>query len=127
MGVQITCVADGALLNFMHVMDICTIFGNALDNALESVIMLTDPQKRLIHVTVSAQRSFVSIQVLNYCEQEIKKEADGMPKTTKSDKKNHGFGLKSIRYAVEKYGGSVVVNLNKNWFELRILIPEQSR
>ena len=76
MGVQITCVADGALLNFMHVMDICTIFGNALDNALESVIMLTDPQKRLIHVTVSAQRSFVSIQVLNYCEQEIKKEED---------------------------------------------------
>jgi len=123
-GIRITCVADGTLLNFIHVTDICTIFGNALDNAVESVIMLEDPEKRLIHVSVSAQRNFVFIQVSNYCEQELKREAGQMPKTTKQDKKNHGFGLKSIRYSVEKYGGSVSVDLKKNWFELRMLIPQ---
>ena len=48
--IRITCVADGALLNRLHVADICTIFGNALDNALESVVLIEDPQKRLIHV-----------------------------------------------------------------------------
>lgn len=122
--IRITCVADGTLLKFMHVTDICTIFGNALDNAVESVVMLEDPKKRLIHVTVSAQRNFVFIQVSNYCEQELKREAGQMPATTKSDKKNHGFGLKSIRYSVEKYGGSVSVDMQKNWFELKILIPQ---
>lgn len=50
-----------------------------------------------------------------------------MPATTKSDKKNHGFGLKSIRYSVEKYGGSVSVDMEKNWFELKILIPQGAR
>lgn len=122
--IRITCVADGILLKFMHVTDICTIFGNALDNAVESVVMLEDPKKRLIHVTVSAQKNFVFIQVSNYCEQELKREGGQMPATTKSDKKNHGFGLKSIRYSVEKYGGTVSVDMQRNWFELRILIPQ---
>lgn len=121
--IRITCVADGTLLKFMHVTDICTIFGNALDNAVESVIMLEDPEKRLIHVSISARRNFVFIQVSNYCEQELKKEA-GLPATTKLDKKNHGFGLKSIRYAVEKYGGSILVDMENSWFELKILIPQ---
>ena len=95
--IRITCVADGTLLNFMHVTDICTIFGNALDNARESVVMLDDPEKRLIHVSVSAQKNFVFIQVSNYCEKKLNWESGELPKTTKADKKNHGFGLKSIR------------------------------
>lgn len=121
--IQITCVADGALLEFMHVTDICTIFGNALDNAIESVVLLEDPKKRLIHVTVSARKNFIFIQISNYCEQELKWEEGGLPVTTKLDKKNHGFGLKSICYSVEKYGGSVSADMQKNWFDLRILIP----
>lgn len=32
-----TCVADGKLLEFMDVVDLFTIMGNALDNAVESV------------------------------------------------------------------------------------------
>ena len=43
--------------------------------------------------------------------------------TTKKDSKNHGFGLKSIRKAVEKYDGSVVFGVQQNWFELKILLP----
>lgn len=33
--IKITCVADGDILKGIHVTDICTIFGNALDNAVE--------------------------------------------------------------------------------------------
>lgn len=122
--IKITCVADGMLLNFMHVTDICSIFGNALDNAIESVIVEPDPEKRLIHVSVSSQRDFVFIQVENYCEQEIRLE-NHFPVTTKADKKSHGFGLKSIRYAAEKYEGTLSFGINKNWFELKILIPKK--
>ena len=63
--VRITCVADGALLGRMHVADICTIFGNALDNAMESVVMIPEPEKRLIHVSVSAQKKFIFINISN--------------------------------------------------------------
>ncbi len=121
--IKITCVADGDILDFMHVADICTIFGNALDNAIESVTMIEDPEKRLIHLAISQKRNFILIQINNYCENNITMK-NGYPVTTKADKGNHGFGLKSIRYTVEKYHGSLNFDLNDNWFELKILIPQ---
>lgn len=121
--IKLTCVADGNLLDFMHVADICTIFGNALDNAIESVTLIEDAEKRLIHLSVSPKKNFVLIQVNNYCENKLKL-INGYPVTTKADKGSHGFGLKSIRYTVEKYHGTVTFDINKNWFELKILIPQ---
>ncbi len=120
--IKVTCVADGNILDFMHVADICTIFGNALDNAIESVSLIEDPEKRLIHLSVSTKKNFVIIQINNYCENQIKIK-NGYPVTTKADKTSHGFGLKSIRYTVDKYHGTVTFDVNKNWFELKILIP----
>ena len=120
--IKVTCVADGNILDFMHVADICTIFGNALDNAIESVTLIEDPEKRLIHLSVSPKKNFVIIQINNYCENQIKIK-NGYPVTTKADKTSHGFGLKSIRYTVDKYHGTVTFDVNKNWFELKILIP----
>lgn len=121
--IQITCVADGKLLDFMHVTDICSIFGNALDNAIEHVVMIPEEEKRLIHVSVSAKRNFVFIKIENYCESAIVKNEQSLITTTKVDKQNHGFGLRSIFATAEKYGGSVDFGRNHNWFELKILIP----
>ncbi|WP_029233229.1 ATP-binding protein [Butyrivibrio sp. VCB2006] len=124
--IKITCVADGDILDFMHVTDICTIFGNALDNAIESVTLIDDPEKRLIHLSLSQKRNFILIQINNYCENTIEIK-NGYPVTTKADKGNHGFGLKSIRYTVEKYHGTLNFNLNDNWFELKMLIPKGNK
>lgn len=121
--IQITCVADGKLLEFMHVTDICSIFGNALDNAIEHVVLIPEEEKRLIHVSVSAKRNFVFIKIENYCEMEIIKNEQSLISSTKADKQNHGFGLRSICAAAEKYGGSVDFGRNNNWFELKILLP----
>lgn len=121
--IKITCVADGDILEFMHVADICTIFGNALDNAIESVTLIDDPEKRLIHLSLSQKKNFILIQINNYCENTITMK-NGYPVTTKADKGNHGFGLKSIRYTVEKYHGTLNFDLKDNWFELKMLIPK---
>ncbi len=121
--ITLTCVADGTLLDFMEVMDICTIFGNALDNAIESVIKLEDPRKRLIRVALYAQNNFVIMRFENYFESEIRIE-DDLPATTKQNKDYHGFGLKSIRYTAEKYEGSITIRTEDDWFILRVLIPK---
>ena len=120
--VRVTCVADGALLNRLHVADICTIFGNALDNALESVVMIPDPQKRLIHVSVSAQKNFIFINISNTLGTDLIESEDSLL-TTKEDKRNHGYGLKGITYAAGKYGGHVAYKAEDGWFRLNILIP----
>lgn len=120
--INITAVVDGAQLGFMDVMDICSIFGNALDNAIESVLKLKDKQKRLIRIAVYTQNNFLMIRVENYFEDSLQLEG-GEYKTTKKDKDCHGYGIKSIRYTVEKYGGSVSITAKENWFYLRVLLP----
>ena len=120
----VTCVADGEAIEFMHPMDITALFGNALDNAIESVKKIADPEKRLIHMVVSRQKNFLRIKVENCYEGTLEFE-NGMPKTTKLDKKFHGYGMKSIKTIVEKYSGSVTVLAKDGWFELRILISRE--
>ena len=121
-GITFTCVADGTLLDFMDVMDICSIFGNALDNAIECELKIPEKEKRLIHVTVSKQKQFLILRFENYCEETLRYQ-EGTPVTTKKEKEFHGYGLKSIQYTVNKYDGAVSVNLEDNWFELKVLIP----
>ena len=120
--ISLTSVVDGTLLNFMDEMDLCTLFGNALDNAIESVEKVRDLEKRLIHLSVARQKAFVHIRLENTYAGELKFEGD-LPVTTKADSRNHGYGLKSIRQTAKKYGGSATVAARGEWFELRVLIP----
>lgn len=122
--IEMTYVVDGKLLDFMHVTDICTIFGNALDNAIEAEALEPDQSKRMIHVSISAQRQFVFIKVENYISKLVP-VSKGLPGTTKADKGNHGYGLKSIRYSAEKYHGNMTIQMNHNWFVLNVMIPGQ--
>ena len=71
---------------------------------------------------MAAQKGFIMIRFENYFEGELDYDNE-LPETTKSDSQNHGFGLKSIRYSVQKYGGAVRISNNDNWFQLQILIP----
>ena len=49
----------------MNPMDISALFGNALDNAIESVKKLPNPEQRLIHVSAMRQKDFLRIRVEN--------------------------------------------------------------
>lgn len=121
-GITMTSVADGKLLDFINVIDICSIFGNALDNAIESVLRIEDKEKRLIHLTVSQHNEFVMIRIENYYEGEILMNGSEYV-STKDDKKLHGYGIKSIKYTIDKYGGAVNINTEDNWFDVKMIIP----
>ena len=121
-GIQMTCVADGHALDFLSAMDISSLFGNALDNAIESVGKIADPDKRLIHLVVSQQKGFLCIKIENCYEGDLQ-FADGRLQTTKKDSLYHGFGLKSIEATAEKYGGTAHIKAANGWFELQVLIP----
>ncbi|MDD6199660.1 MAG: ATP-binding protein [Firmicutes bacterium] len=120
--IDLTVVADGKPLGFMSTMDICSLFGNALDNAIECERKLTDKSKRMIHLTLTTRKQFLLLQVENYCP-EPPSFRDGLPVTTKDDTGYHGFGVKSIQLTARKYGGSAVVQVKDDWFILQVLIP----
>lgn len=121
-GIELKFMGEGQLLDFMEDMDISALFGNMLDNAIESVVKIKEREKRLIALHVIQDRQFIRIRTENYCEEDVQFQ-DGLPITTKKDRRFHGYGMKSMKTIVEKYGGSVVADKTDNWFELKILIP----
>ena len=120
--IEFKYITDGKLLGFMEDMDISALFGNMLDNAIEAVERLDDPQKRLIRLYVAGENAFLRIRIENYCEERLRFH-DGLPVTSKRDRNLHGYGMKSMRRTVDKYGGSLAADQDGNWFALRILIP----
>ncbi|MCD8382517.1 MAG: GHKL domain-containing protein [Clostridiales bacterium] len=120
--INLNVVADGESLGFIDVMDLCSIFGNALDNAIESAEQVTEKEKRLIRLAVYTQNGFLLIRVENYFEAPLQVSGEEL-QTTKQDKNFHGYGIKSIRHTAEKYGGSLSISTQDGWFSLKALIP----
>ncbi len=104
--------------SFIESLDISTIFGNALDNAIEASEKLPE-DRRLITVRSNRVRDMLVTTVENNAapEQAI---SGG---TTKEDTFSHGFGLPNIRKAVERYGGQCSMKAENGMFILKILIP----
>lgn len=123
-GIQANCVADGRVLAFMDPVDLYTIFGNALDNAIESVSTIEDRTRRIIDVQVYSEKQMLVIQIINPITQELVFDAEDLPVTTKEQNGYHGFGLRSIRHTVKKYGGFMTVKVEDGAFYLRLLLPK---
>ena len=120
--IQVTCVADGSQMDFIGAVDLYAILGNALDNAIEAVEKFEEPEKRQIDVAIHRQKSFPVMNFMNPIPQELVFE-DGLPVTTKDDKRYHGFGLRSIRHFVKKYEGVLNISEEDGCFSLKIMIP----
>ena len=118
----LTCVADGASMQFMSTPDLYSLFGNLLDNAIESVVKLEEKEQRVIQLHVAPKGKYLVIRMENYYGNEIIME-EGLPVTTKQDRDYHGFGMKSIRYIVEKYNGHMEINTENQIFHISIVLP----
>lgn len=121
--IRFSCSVDGARLDHISVPDLYALLGNAIDNAIECAEQFGAPEKRVISLTIRSQNGFTCLQTNNFCDTQPRRN-DGLPVTTKADRANHGFGLKSIRYLAHKYGGSMCVSVEDHIFILQIIIPE---
>ena len=119
--IRIEIMTDGEKLNFMSPTDIYSFFGNALDNAMECVVSLEE-SSRFISLEVWQKGDFVSVTVSNPCSCDVVMK-DGIPVTSKADKKYHGFGTLSMKYIAEKYGGNIVFTEKDGIFAVCVLFP----
>lgn len=102
--------------------DICVIFGNALDNAIEackkldtaieskSITISCTPHNQLIHITIKNPVAKTPVIYNNSI------------KTTKQNSDEHGIGLYSIKKTTEKYYGDFNIQCVDNVFSLNITI-----
>lgn len=109
-------------LDFISNVDICAIFSNALDNAIEACMKIDTDIERIIDVKVTYINQFCILKFTNSKSNEIRLVNQEI-QTNKSDKSVHGIGLASIKYIVKKYDGEVIINYSDDEFILKIMIP----
>lgn len=126
--ITLSVIADGASLSFMPAADLYSLFGNALDNAIEAVSGLAERGRRSISLTVRKRMGVVVLHVENYFQGPLVFR-DGLPETTKRgadgsrDALNHGYGTRSMRLIAERYGGTLECRAEDGVFHLNVLIP----
>lgn len=101
----------------MEPVDVCTIFANAIDNAIEAQKDLNGCEKR-IQVSFVRQHAMQYIRIENPAE---KVRQTGTSFLTEKDPKEHGLGLDNIRRAVEKYHGQMNASYQNGLFVLELL------
>lgn len=104
--------------------DICALYANALDNAIEACVKLPESARR-IGLKSKAQKGLFCLEVSNptHSPSDARAQNNAIPSTSKSDKQNHGFGLKSIKEIVERYHGSLEIESVNGAFHLFLYIP----
>ncbi len=131
-GITLNAMVDGELLSSVHVKDICSLFGNMLDNAIEATQQVEETERRLINLSVHSRKQFLVIECENYShgvnvrlkEHQTKRlfHSGDFPATTKKDNVKHGYGLKSISQVAEKYDGAMNCTFEEDWFKVKVLL-----
>lgn len=111
---------DGSPLSFMDSLDVYVLFGNALDNAMECVMKYEEKERRLITMNSYQKGNLLKFHIENPCFEGIEFEK-GVPTTKKKETFFHGYGSKSMREIVLKYGGTIHFEKKDNLFSVDIL------
>ncbi|MDL2232924.1 GHKL domain-containing protein [Ruminococcaceae bacterium OttesenSCG-928-L11] len=98
--------------------DLCALFANSLDNAIEAVLKLPEEQRTIVLHANTIEGMFMC-RVENTMAGKLNKR-DGVIATTKKDSANHGFGLRGIRNIVERNKGTMQVQQVGQTFQLTI-------
>lgn len=83
---------------FVDAIDICIIFGNALDNCIEACEQIENGKKK-ITVSIVYEDNSIICKIVN----SAAKSNNKFLHTAKKDAENHGFGISNIESAMEKY------------------------
>lgn len=101
--------------------DLCSIFANTLDNAIEASCALRDPKERSISVKARYDKEYFSYKIINAKENPVR-QLDNRFVSTKGDSKFRGFGLENVKDVVNRLGGTMDVSHTEDTFSVVILI-----
>lgn len=101
----------------IEAVDLCIIFGNPLDNALEACAKIDAEAPIEIHISCACNSGFIFIDITNPVKNKVEIRGN-LPETTKPDKEMHGFGLYSLEKVIKKYDGEVTCECDETTFKL---------
>ena len=109
--------------DFINLVDLGTIFGNIIDNAIEACERTKDNKLKEIRLVVGEVKNFITVKISNPVDM-IKKE-DGKLFSLKRNRREQGLGLICLQEVLDKYNGSYSYELKDDFFNLTIIIPNK--
>lgn len=97
---------------------LCIIIGNLLENTLDAYEESAD---YWIKIQITQQYDNLHFRISNSCHKILKWE-DGLPKTSKEQVNQHGFGLKSVKKIVEDKEGFFKVSTDESEFIVEFIL-----
>ncbi len=110
-------IPEGCCINEF---DLCVLFGNILDNALEACKRLQPDENSFIDIHAKTVKKCFLIEVKNSMDR-TEKYTEGA--TNKENVHEHGIGLLNVGDVVNKYNGVVKTEAEKGIFGISILMP----
>ena len=99
--------------------DLCVALGNLLDNAVEACKKVSNPDDRIISVSIVTVDNSMVIHIENSAERMIGSNF----KTDKKDKLLHGYGISNVKAISEKYGGVFTIERKESSCEAVLIFP----
>lgn len=103
-------------MEFMESVDITTVFGNILDNA---VAACEKSEEKQIKLKIFPFNGFIFAQLSNTFAGEIIWDGKGRPVSQKGDR--HGIGLENVEKILKEYCGEIQFRVEKDVFMLEIM------
>ncbi len=100
--------------------DLCVLFGNILDNALEACGRMQRGEGRFINIQAKTVKKCFLLEVKNSMDR-TEKYTDGF--TNKGDSQGHGIGLLNVGDVVNRYNGAVHIEAGEGVFVISVLMP----
>lgn len=101
--------------------ELCSIFYNLLQNAIEACEKIEDETRRTIWVNMLTYNDKDIIRIKNSTSQRVKLQ-DGRLLTTKSDKQEHGIGSQNVAAIVKKHNGMISYQCDERVFEVEVVL-----
>lgn len=126
---QFDGAVDGGL--GMKAVDVCSIFANAFDNAIEACERLPETAEKWVKLIIKRTDKFFSITLSNTMSEDeneisvLRLLGEGGRVTSKKEKSLHGFGTENMRNAIRKYDGIQKIDINEGVFTLSVMIPRK--
>ena len=119
-------IIDGGLS--MKPLEVCTIFANVLDNAIEAVSKIEEDRSKWIAMSMKKTERFWVINISNATNEKPDVESiyKGEGYTSKKDSEFHGIGIRNIKKTVEKKEGIMKLNGDEDSFSLTLMLPRAS-
>ena len=119
-GISMNIISNSIQLSDQVAFDISSILYNAIDNAMENVA----ENNKQVKIYLDKDEHYAFIRVINSVDFDVLQENPYL-KTAKSDERNHGFGIHTMKTITKKYGGEIIFQQYENEFECKVVLPQK--